>query len=120
MSTTQLSRLLPLPDEELKQVLDYATGLSKSEAADHFRNLLGDSPEAIDFIASFNARRQDPSTATAQGSGSGSREPAIEPVPKFNRGQGKKKKASLHTPAPRRVVDSSPHPARSPHRRLLH
>ncbi|KAJ8124945.1 hypothetical protein O1611_g8695 [Lasiodiplodia mahajangana] len=111
MSTIQLSRLLPLPDDELKQVLDYAATLSKSEAADHFRNLLGDSPEAVDFIASFNSRRQDPRPATikagtASGSGSGSnstsRESAVEAVPKFNRGQGKKKKAPLHTPAPRK------------------
>lgn len=118
MSMTQLSRLLPLPDDELKQVLDYAATLSKLEAADHFRNLLGDSPEAVDFIASFNARRQDPrpattSTGVAGGSGTGpgsaSRDPAVEPVPKFNRGQGKKKKAPLHTPAPRRVVESGPH-----------
>lgn len=127
MSAIQLSRLLALPDSELKQVLDYAATLSKSEAVDHFRNLLGDSPEAIDFIASFNARRQDPkpaptsaSAATSPGpgpgpgfgSGSGSgtarRESAIEPVPKPKKGQGKKTKAALHTLAPRKVADSGP------------
>ncbi|KAI0856837.1 C2HC5 finger protein [Xylaria cubensis] len=121
MSTIQLSRLLPLPDDELKQVLDYAATLSKSDAADHFRNLLGDSPDAIDFIASFNSRRQAPkssvtnatsSTAVSSGSGSGSgvssHGSAVESVPKFVRGQGKKKKAPLHTPAPRKVLDSGP------------
>ncbi|TRX93631.1 hypothetical protein FHL15_005603 [Xylaria flabelliformis] len=119
MSTIQLSRLLPLPDDELKQVLDYATTLSKSDAADHFRNLLGDSPDAIDFIASFNSRRQAPkssvtnatsSAAASSSSGSGvsSHGPAVESVPKFVRGQGKKKKAPLHTPAPRKVLDSGP------------
>ncbi|KAI1125488.1 C2HC5 finger protein [Nemania abortiva] len=116
MSAIQLSRLLPLPDDELKQVLDYAATLSKSEAVDHLRNLLGDSPEAVDFIASFNSRRQDPrpaiATAGAAGSsasGSASRQSAIEPAPKWNRGQGKKKKAPLHTPAPRKVLESGPH-----------
>ncbi|KAI0114301.1 C2HC5 finger protein [Nemania sp. FL0031] len=124
MSTIQLSRLLPLPDDELKQVLDYAATLSKPEAVDHFRNLLGDSPEAVDFIASFNSRRQDPRPATTKtgassssGSGPGpgpdpgpvGRGSAIEPVPKFNKGQGKKKKATLHTPAPRKVLESGPH-----------
>ncbi|KAG7423730.1 Uncharacterized protein Forpi1262_v014788 [Fusarium oxysporum f. sp. raphani] len=58
MSIAQLSQLLPLPDEELKQVLDYASTLSTTEAAEHFGNLLGDSPQAIEFISSFNARRQ--------------------------------------------------------------
>ncbi|KAI1172647.1 C2HC5 finger protein [Nemania sp. FL0916] len=121
MSTIQLSRLLPLPDDELRQVLDYALTLSKSEAADHFRNLLGDSPEAIDFIASFNSRRQDPKSAPSSASatvGSGSdpgynvasRESTIEPVPKFSRGPGKKKKAPLHTLPPRKVLDPGPPP----------
>lgn len=103
MSAAQLSRLLPLPDEELKQVLDYAAGLSKSEAANHFRDLLGDSPEAVDFIASFNSKRQDPHppvTAAPQSS--------IDSVPKSGRGPAKKKKAPLHTPAPRKVLDSGP------------
>lgn len=123
MSAIQLARLLALPDSELKQVLDYAATLSKSEAVDHFRNLLGDSPEAIGFIASFNARRQDPKPASASpgpgfnsgsvsGSGSGSsaagREPAIEPVPKPKKGPGKKTKAPLHALAPRKVLDSGP------------
>ncbi|RYC62247.1 hypothetical protein CHU98_g3964 [Xylaria longipes] len=119
MSTIQLSRLLPLPDDELRQVLDYAATLSKSDAADHFRNLLGDSPDAVDFIASFNSRRQAPKLAVpnatsgaAAGSGSSpgvsSHGSTIEPVPKSVRGQGKKKKAPLHTPAPRKVLESGP------------
>ncbi|TGJ82501.1 hypothetical protein E0Z10_g6275 [Xylaria hypoxylon] len=118
MSTIQLSKLLPLPDNQLKQVLDYAATLSKAEAVDHFHNLLGDSPEAIDFIASFNSKRQDPkpspatsaAAASVSNSGAGNRESAIEPVPKFNKGQSKKKKAPLHTPAPRRVFESGPPP----------
>ncbi|GAP90348.1 putative c2hc5 finger protein [Rosellinia necatrix] len=141
MSTSRLARLLPLPEDELKQVLDYAATLSKPEAADHFRNLLGDSPEAVDFIASFNSGRQGPkpvptstsavtvtgaggssSSSVGFGSGSGAdsgastgprsavvgRKPDIDPVPKPNRGQNKKKKAQLHTPAPRRVLESGP------------
>ncbi|KAI0508910.1 putative zinc finger motif, C2HC5-type-domain-containing protein [Xylaria bambusicola] len=115
MSTVQLSRLLPLPDDELEQVLQYASTLSKAEAVDHFRNLLGDSPEVVEFIATFNSRRQDPkpskssSSNTGAGTGPSSASP-VEPVPKFNKGQSKKKKAPLHTPAPRRVVESGPAP----------
>lgn len=96
MSRAQLSQLLPLPEDELQQVLDYARTLSKADAVSHFSNLLGDSPLAVDFISSFNARRETPSTA-ASSSDTGS-------VPKSKRGP-KKKKPALHTPQAR-LVDS--------------
>lgn len=95
----QLSMLLGLPDSDLKQILDYANTLSKPEAADHFKNLLGDSPQAIDFISSFNARRQDPAPPPSSSSD-------VAPVPKPQRGS-KKKKAPLHTPAPRQVTNTT-------------
>ncbi|KAI0482055.1 putative zinc finger motif, C2HC5-type-domain-containing protein [Xylariaceae sp. FL0804] len=101
MSTSQLSKLLPLPEEELKQVLDYASTLSKSEAASHFGDLLGASPAAVDFIATFNSRRQDPapvSVAPVRPS------PGVEAAPKHVKAP-KKKKAALHTPAPRQIAD---------------
>ncbi len=124
MSTMQLFRLLPLPDDELKRVLNYAATLSKSEAAEYFRNFLDDTPEAVDFIVSFNSRRQDPkpsrpspvnlgaAAAFESGSSSGSRGlgPTAEPVPKSNRSHSKKKKPLLHTPAPRGVLESGPAP----------
>jgi hypothetical protein len=100
MSLAQLSQLLPLPDEELQQVLDYATTLSKAEAASHFGNLLGDSPPVIEFISSFNSRRKDPNeTSTAQPSQS----EAHDGVPKSKRGPKKKSKAAIHTPEARKV-----------------
>ncbi|KAK3312441.1 hypothetical protein B0H66DRAFT_398828 [Apodospora peruviana] len=107
MSQAQLSRLLPLPDEDLKQVIDYASTLSKAEAAEHFTNLLGDSPQVIDFISSFNARRVDPkpavsaSPSTAPNSAQNS---DIDAVPRHPRGGQKKKRAQIHTPAPRQVA----------------
>ncbi|KAI0127245.1 C2HC5 finger protein [Xylariales sp. AK1849] len=106
MSASQLARLLPLPEQELKQVLDYAATLSKPEAVEHFGNLLGDSPDAIDFISSFNSRRQDPKSTIT---------PSIAPhsesdsVPKLTRA-ARKKKAPLHTPAPRQVANLGPTP----------
>ncbi|XXG95149.1 hypothetical protein Hte_001409 [Hypoxylon texense] len=124
MSASQLSRLLPLPDGELKQVLDYAATLSKPEAAEHFRNLLGESPEAVDFIASFNAKRQDPkakakasanaNAASSANTATAATEPVrpwqgANPVPKPAR-RPKKPKAQLHTPAPRQVTDAGPAP----------
>ncbi|KAJ9142822.1 Zf-C2HC5-domain-containing protein [Coniochaeta hoffmannii] len=120
MSISQLSRLLPLPDSELQQVLEYGSTLSKDEAAEHFTNLLGDSPQVIEFISSFNSRRADPKAkassatpGTASGSASASRTPQgsdIEGVPRPQRGQNKKKKAPLHTPAPRQVAPLGPTP----------
>ena len=44
MSLSQLSRLLPLPDSELQQILDYAATLPKTAAAEHLSNLLGTEP----------------------------------------------------------------------------
>ncbi|KAI0193890.1 zf-C2HC5-domain-containing protein [Astrocystis sublimbata] len=115
MSATQLFKLLPLPEEELQQVIDYAATLSKPEAAEHFSNLLGDSPDAVEFIASFNARRAattstsnhpSPQPSTSQTQSRGSAAEGYDGVPRSNRNRGKKKKADLHTPAPRKVLDA--------------
>ncbi|KAB5576292.1 hypothetical protein GE09DRAFT_1024398 [Coniochaeta sp. 2T2.1] len=123
MSLAQLSRLLPLPDSELQQVLEYGSTLSKDEAAEHFTNLLGDSPQVIEFISSFNSRRSDPKAkaptpAPASGTRSGYASASAgtpqssdaEGVPRQQRGQNKKKKAPLHTPAPRQVASLGPTP----------
>lgn len=112
MSISQLSRLLPLPDEDLQQVLTYAATLSKPEAVEHFRNLLGDSPDAVDFISSFNSRRQDPKSAPgpAPAPQASSSQSNSGGVPKSARNSNKKKKAPLHTPAPRQVTNLGPAP----------
>ncbi|KAM0326548.1 hypothetical protein ACHAQA_006417 [Verticillium albo-atrum] len=112
MSLVQLQRLLPLPEEELKQVLDYGATLSKAEAADHFGNLLGDSPQAVEFISSFNSRRKDTQpvpaptqtpTRTPDVSSANNSDAPNDGVPRARRGQNKKKKPALHTPAARQV-----------------
>lgn len=92
----QISKLLPLDTESLKQILDYSGSLSEAQAADHLKNLLGDSPQAFEFISSFNQRRK-------------SRPPAIEQVddhvPRPHPKQ-KKRKAPLNSlPTPRRLED---------------
>ncbi|KAK3399704.1 hypothetical protein B0T20DRAFT_167425 [Sordaria brevicollis] len=117
MSQQQLSRLLPLPDEDLKQVLDYASTLSKTEAIDHFTNLLGDSPAVIDFISTFNSRRADPKAPPKPAaSSSAARTPAtsapssaqnsdIDRVPKPQRKPQKKKQAPLQAQPSRQVTN---------------
>jgi hypothetical protein len=96
----QLSKLLPLDDESLKQVLSYAESLPNSEAADHLQNLLGDSPQAIEFITSFNNRRKpNASAGTKQVQSSND----ISEVPKA---KPRKKKAPLgRLPPPRQPED---------------
>lgn len=114
MSLNQLSMLLGLPDSDLRQIVDYASTLSKAEAADHFKNLLGDSPQAIDFISAFNSRRQEPRpdpTPAPVSAHSTSSQPTSDQdaVPKRHR-QSKKKKAQIHTPPPRQIADTNPGP----------
>lgn len=103
MSLAQLSRLLPLPEPDLQQVLEYAATLSKQEAVEHFNNLLGESPQSIEFISSFNARRKDPAVVQVSQAAPSADLPGG--VPKPSRGT-KKKKAPLHTPAARQIQDS--------------
>lgn len=125
MSKAQLGRLIELPDDALQQVLDYAATLSKAEAADHFSNLLGSDPAAVEFVSAFNSRRHDPAagsaSAVAAASHSGANTPgtsspgAIEPAPKHQR--QKKKKAPLHTPPPRQVTSLAPPPGAVYHKK---
>ncbi len=109
MSSSQLSRLIDLPDSDIQQVLEYASTLSKPEAAEHFKNLLGESPQAVEFISAFNSRRQDPTTTLAATVAAGSSEPQPAEV---HRKPPKKKKPPLHTPAPRQVASAGPPPGR--------
>src|SRR3569833_857046 len=105
MSISQLSHLIVLPEPDLQQVLDYASTLSKAEAAEHFKNLLGDSPQAFQFVSDFNSRRLEPkSTAAAPKT---SQPTEINAVPKPQRAP-KKKKAPLGAPAPRKVESFGP------------
>ncbi|KAL7923777.1 hypothetical protein ACQKWADRAFT_289275 [Trichoderma austrokoningii] len=103
MSIHQLSRLLPLPDDELQQVLDYAATLSKPEAVTHFSNLLGDSPPVIDFISTFNARRKDPTVAQPR--------PAAAPTPSASsssKSQSKAQKPPAAAAAAAETIEAAP------------
>ncbi len=106
MSLAQLSRLIGLPDSELQQVLDTASSLSKAEAADLLKGLLGDEPQAIEFISAFNSRRNDPRETPSSSAGQPNETDA---VPKYHRAS-KKKKTPLHTPAARQVTVQGPAP----------
>ncbi|KAF2745790.1 zf-C2HC5-domain-containing protein [Sporormia fimetaria CBS 119925] len=54
----QISNLLPLDEDSLLQIISYADSLPPKEAAKHLQELLGDSPQSLEFITSFNNKRQ--------------------------------------------------------------
>lgn len=63
-----LSKLLPLDNDSLTQIITYTKTLPDAEAAEHLRNLLGDSPQALEFITSFNTHLSNPRASQMNGS----------------------------------------------------
>ena len=96
----QISAILPLDNESLQQVLQYSWTLPKDQAAEHLKNLLGDSPRALEFIVSFNSRRRDTAGASTKSSAARQSSPA-KPAPR----NGRKKKAPLNQLRPPRQPD---------------
>ena len=89
----QLSRILPLDNDSLKQILLYTEKLSAEAAAQHLKELIGDSSQALEFIASFNSRRRSESDKFAKPSGDASEN--------TNSKSGKKKTANVSSLSPR-------------------
>ncbi|KAF2149604.1 C2HC5 finger protein [Myriangium duriaei CBS 260.36] len=103
----RIERLLPLDHESLKQIIEYADSLPKDAAAEHLKNLLGDSPQALEFISSFNSRRRSApaQSSSANNSRPASRqpsEPANDGIPRA-RPKQQKKKANIHNLPARQV-----------------
>ncbi|KAF1852109.1 zf-C2HC5-domain-containing protein [Cucurbitaria berberidis CBS 394.84] len=96
----QLSKLLPLDDESLKQIIAYTESLPNREAADHLQNLLGDSPQALEFITSFNTRRK-PKAGAASSQAQSSND--LSQVPKA---KPRKKQPALGKLPPQRQPDN--------------
>jgi hypothetical protein len=95
----QLARLLPIDDESLRQIIQNAETQSNTEAASHFQSLLGDSPQALEFITSFNNRRKSKaatSTTLAAPLLDNSEAPKAKP-------RKKKQQGPLHVPPPRQI-----------------
>jgi hypothetical protein len=108
----RLQQLLPIDDESLKQVIQYADSLPKDAAAEHLKNLLGDDGKALEFISSFNVRRQNaPVAPTNHDRQTTATPPAIEAPsdapPRAraagSRGRGGKKRANIHALPARQV-----------------
>lgn len=101
----RLSPLLPLDEDALKQIIDYSNSLSDKEAAEHLRNLLGNSPEALDFISSFNEHRKAQGSSVSDTKGNGS-----IPAPVNNDAKGSTTKGS---PVPAYAPPAYPPPSTS-------
>lgn len=102
----QLEKILPLDHDSLKQIISYTDTLSKPAAAEHLKEILGDSPQAFEFISSFNTRRPAaPSAAAPSSQPTSSRDVSESEVPRAAP-KAKKKKAPLHALPPRQVEHS--------------
>ena len=93
---THLSQLLPLDEDSVQQILDYTSTLSNEAAAVHLKNLLGDSPKALEFISSYNARRTSDATSSTA---------PVDSVPRHSRKSQKKKAPLNNLPPPRQPED---------------
>jgi len=114
----RLQQLLPLDEDSLKQIITYTDTLPKDVAAEHLKNMLGDSPQAFEFISTFNMRRQrapnqaapKPSPTQQQASSSNNATPRTaspasgNELPKAKPRQ-QKKKANIHALPARQVED---------------
>lgn len=107
----QLSKMLPLDEDSLKQIISYTDTLSRQASADHLRDILGDSPQALEFITSFQQRRPKPpaeASTPAPLSNNPSRDVSDAEAPRPS-ARPKKKKAPLHQ-LPARQVQSQGEP----------
>ncbi|KAG8528643.1 uncharacterized protein KY384_006330 [Bacidia gigantensis] len=100
----ELEKLLPLDHDSLIQILEYTSSLSKSDSAEHLKNLLGDTPKALEFISSYNARRQDTASSVTSNAAAQTeqRQDIDQSVPKSTR-KGQKKKHPLHALPSRQI-----------------
>ncbi|KAL8919462.1 MAG: hypothetical protein Q9208_006747 [Pyrenodesmia sp. 3 TL-2023] len=87
---SQLSHILPLDEQSLQDILHYTSTLSKDASAEHLRNLLGTSPKALEFISSYNSRREAPKADESR--------PSTPEASEAPRKQPRKKKQPLNKP----------------------
>ncbi|RKF63564.1 Uncharacterized protein C1A6.01c [Erysiphe neolycopersici] len=113
---TQLSKLLPLPSEDLQQILNYAVTLSTDdEVADHFYDLLGHSTETTKFIQEFAKDSQKGNDQQKKISSAASKEYDASnslittTTTKRTTPKKKKKKDSLPTRETIQVLDDATH-----------
>lgn len=111
----QLSQLLPLDEGELKQILAYTNTLSDTETAEHLRGMLGDSPEATNFISSYNEQRAEMAARSSKIQDEEKRSAAL-PDPTYGQSStsnGASEKAGARDPPPDYAPPPGPPPTAS-------
>ncbi|KZF20910.1 hypothetical protein L228DRAFT_270175 [Xylona heveae TC161] len=107
----RLANIIPLDEDSLKQILDYACQLPKDAAATHLKDLLGDSPQSLEFITSFNSRREAPqasqSSAAAAAAAAAQDAAAASEVPRAPRRSKKQKQPLNKLPPPRQANEGT-------------
>ena len=98
----QISRLLPLDEESLNQILEYNSSLPEQKSVEHLQELLGTSPQALEFISSFNARRKSAAHPVPEQASSVD---TTQTVPRAPRNHRNKKPPLNNLPPPRRPDD---------------
>lgn len=101
----QLSKILPLDEQSLQEIVTYTDTLTRQAASDHLINILGDSPQALEFITSFQQRRPRPpaeASTTNPISNNPSRDASDAEVPRPS-ARPKKKKQNIHQLPARQV-----------------
>jgi len=78
---TLLKDLLPIDDDSLGQMVDNALNLSSQTAiTDYWLGLLGESPDALDFIAKFTSKLTNPNSVnTVKPKSNSSQAPILKP-----------------------------------------
>ncbi|KAF2857596.1 zf-C2HC5-domain-containing protein [Piedraia hortae CBS 480.64] len=99
-----LKSLLPLDDDSLMEVINYAASMPPSAAAEHFEGLLGDGPPVLEFVASFNMRRLGNHRKQPETRGPS---PGERPQ-RSTKGRAKKEKKPLHTLPARQIEAGEP------------
>ncbi|KAF1827646.1 uncharacterized protein K489DRAFT_310030 [Dissoconium aciculare CBS 342.82] len=103
----RLSQILGLDQDSAQAVIAYTNSLSKQAAADHLAELMGGRPQVLEFITSYNQRRQEPSVSTppSEAPTNATTPQPAGPGPSQAR-QPRKKKPQIHALPPRRIADS--------------
>ncbi|KAL9089200.1 MAG: hypothetical protein Q9159_002671 [Coniocarpon cinnabarinum] len=107
---SQLAKLLPLDDGSLKQIIDQAQSLPTDAASENLKSLLGDSPQALEFISSFNQRRPG-QKANVSNSNRTTQDAlnheGLSEVPRVTRKAKSKKQPLNNLPPPRQVEEQA-------------
>lgn len=102
----RMSQIMGLDKESARAVLVYTNSLSKQDAANHLAELMGSRPQVLEFITSYNQRRQEPPSAKPSQAVTTNAAAAQSSGAAPSQARPRKKKPQIHALPPRQIVDS--------------